>query len=119
MKATDLAWILHCCGGGWRRPAAVAPIQPLPWELLYATGAALKRPKKKKKKNEVQKNKVGLWLSRARVGAEEKFACEGTPGNFLTFWDEGNLLGLDYYGDDMGSSICQNSWICTLKIGAF
>ena len=27
----------------WRRPAAVAPIQPLAWELPYAEGAVLKR----------------------------------------------------------------------------
>ena len=26
----------------WCRPAAVAPIRPLAWELLYAAGAALK-----------------------------------------------------------------------------
>ena len=32
----------------WCRLAAVAPIQPLTWEPLYATGAALKRQKRKK-----------------------------------------------------------------------
>ena len=31
----------------WCRPAAVAPIQPLAWEPLYAAGVALKRKKKK------------------------------------------------------------------------
>ena len=31
----------------WRRPAAAALIQPLAWELPYAAGAALKRPKTK------------------------------------------------------------------------
>ena len=31
----------------WRRPAAGAPISPLAWEPPYATGAALKRQKKK------------------------------------------------------------------------
>ena len=30
-----------------RRPGAAAPIPPLAWELLYALGVALKRPKKK------------------------------------------------------------------------
>jgi len=30
----------------WCRLAATAPIQPLPWESLYAIGAALKRKKK-------------------------------------------------------------------------
>ena len=29
----------------WCRPAAAALIRPLAWELLYATGAALKRKK--------------------------------------------------------------------------
>ena len=33
----------------WRRPAAAAPIRHLTWELPYATGADLKREKKKKK----------------------------------------------------------------------
>ena len=40
----------------WRRPAAVAPIQPLAWESPYAVGAALKSQKKKKKKK-----KIGGW----------------------------------------------------------
>ena len=34
----------------WRRPAATALIQPLAWELPYATTAALKSKRKKKKK---------------------------------------------------------------------
>ena len=33
----------------WRRPAATAPIRSLAWEPPYATGAALKRQKTKKK----------------------------------------------------------------------
>ena len=44
-RGSDLAllWL-------WCRPAAVAPIRPLAWELLYGTGAALKSQKKEKKK---------------------------------------------------------------------
>ena len=34
----------------WRRPAAVAPIRLLAWELPYAAGVALKRQKNKQKK---------------------------------------------------------------------
>ena len=34
----------------WYRPSASALIQPLAWELPYATEASLKRQKKKKKK---------------------------------------------------------------------
>ena len=40
----------------WCRPAATAPIRPLPWEPPYATGAALKKKKKKKKKKDKNKN---------------------------------------------------------------
>ena len=31
----------------WRKPAATAPIQPLAWELPYATDAALQKNHKK------------------------------------------------------------------------
>ena len=67
----------------WRRPVATAPIQPLPWEPPYATGAAQeiatttttttkdkrqKKKKEKKKKNQKVKfqrpylNNFGLKL---------------------------------------------------------
>ena len=42
----------------WRRPAAAAPIQPVAWEFLYVTGAALKtktKTKTKKKSQELTK----------------------------------------------------------------
>ena len=35
---SDLMWLWL-----WRKPAAVAPTQPLAWELPYAMGAALKK----------------------------------------------------------------------------
>ena len=34
----------------WCRPAAVAPILPLAWELPYAAGAALKRKKRRRRR---------------------------------------------------------------------
>ena len=37
----------------WRRPAAVAPIRPLAWELQYAAGAALKSKKKEEEEEEL------------------------------------------------------------------
>ena len=42
----ELLWL-------WCRPVAVAPIRPLAWEPLYATGAALKRqtPPQKNRQN--------------------------------------------------------------------
>ena len=36
----------------WCRLTAIAPIQPLAWELSYVMGVALKRQKKKKKERE-------------------------------------------------------------------
>ena len=37
----DLVWLWLSC-----RPAAVAPIRPLAWELPYATSVALKKANK-------------------------------------------------------------------------
>ena len=34
----------------WHRPLATAPIRPLAWKAPYATGAALKKAKRQKKK---------------------------------------------------------------------
>ena len=46
----------------WHRLAAKALIQPLAWEIPYATGAALKSKKQKKKKKNLilqkQKKKI-------------------------------------------------------------
>ena len=49
----ELLWL-------WRRPIAIAPIRPLPWELPYAMGATKKiktKQNKKKNKNKTKKNK--------------------------------------------------------------
>ena len=48
----ELLWL-------WCRPAAVAPIRPVAWELPYAVSVALKKDQKKKKK----KKKENLWTS--------------------------------------------------------
>ena len=48
----------------WRRLVAVAPIQPLAWELPYVAGVALKTPKKKKQNWSIE---FPLWLSRLRT----------------------------------------------------
>ena len=45
-----MAQIQHCYD--WCKLAAIAPIRPLAWEPPYATGAALKRQKKKRQKPE-------------------------------------------------------------------
>ena len=44
----------------WHRPAVAALIQPLAWELPYATGEALKRQKKKFFFNMFQGNHILL-----------------------------------------------------------
>ena len=41
----------------WRRLAATDPFRPLAWELPYASGVTLKRPKQTKKLNEITKTK--------------------------------------------------------------
>ena len=38
----------------WHRLVATAPIQPLAWEPPYASGAALEKPKKAKKKYKIK-----------------------------------------------------------------
>ena len=59
----------------WHRPAATAPIRPLAWESPYATGAALEKDQKKKKKkflfsgvpDIVQWKRIQLGTMRLRV----------------------------------------------------
>ena len=41
----------------WHRLAAASPIQPLAWELPYATGAAVKGKGEKKRKEEKRQEK--------------------------------------------------------------
>ena len=55
----------------WRRPAAVAPIQPLTWKPPYAAGATLKRQKDK------NKDRMAITL-RVRKGTTKK--------NFFMEW---------------------------------
>ena len=55
----ELWYSLRCCSDLvllwlWCKLTARAPIRPLAWEPPYATGAALKRPKKKKKSHQQQ-----------------------------------------------------------------
>ena len=52
----------------WRRLAA--PILPLAWEPPYATGATLKRPKKKKRERENYPMDFLLWRSGSAVSWE-------------------------------------------------
>ena len=60
----------------WYRPAAVASIRPLAWELPYVTGAALKS-KKKKKRKEIQ------TLDNYALTINHKTICNKTHENAL------------------------------------
>ena len=57
----------HRCGSDlallwlWYRLAAIAPILPLAWELLYTAGVALRR-KKKDKTKAIKRDKEGYYL---------------------------------------------------------
>ena len=57
----------------WCRPVASAPIRPQAWKSPYVVGAALKKQKDKKIKNNFKKNsllkKLGVhwWPSRLRI----------------------------------------------------
>jgi len=67
------------CPELWCRPAATALIRPLVWEPLSATGEALekaKRPKKKKKKRngeKIQRKEQIIFVR--RLCAEAIFSC--------------------------------------------
>ena len=70
----------------WCRPAAIAPIKPLAWEPLYATGVALKKQDRKNKtKNciNTEKMRQTCALRELRVGHARSLQREGTTSFFL------------------------------------
>ena len=52
----DVAQIQCCLGCGIAVVIAAAPIRPLAQELLYASDAAIKRKKRKRKKESIEKS---------------------------------------------------------------
>ena len=46
----------------WRRPAAIAPVQPLAWEPPYALGVALKGQKGKKTEKQIKRGVTSLVM---------------------------------------------------------
>ena len=73
----NAAWVLYCWL--WCKPAVVAPIQPLAWELPNA-------PKKQKTKNKKRKNpKTGIGENGVKLenGGEKNDAV--AMGNFGSF----------------------------------
>ena len=46
----------------WCRPAAAALIRPLAWEPPYAASVALRKTKKKEKRNRIQSSNLGLEM---------------------------------------------------------
>ena len=78
----DLAWLWW-----WHSLAAAAPIQPLAWKPLYATGAALKSKKKKKKKKKIKKKKQNTPYRSSCTGS-----VVTNPSSIRK--DEGSIPGL-------------------------
>ena len=81
----------------WCRSAAIGPIRPLAWEIPHAVGAALKRQKTKKRKNNIK----AIVLERKVIEASEiaglqargsgqwkNNKAEGRPvwSNFVPLW---------------------------------
>ena len=70
VKDLALLWL-------WCRAAAAALIRPLAWEPPYAVGAALKGPKKKKRKEKLRKSDL-------RNSSEYNFTGRAGSRHFLT-----------------------------------
>ena len=70
----------------WCGPAATAPIGLLVWEPSYAVGAALKGPKKKKKRTKGPIRVKDPWLQaqKSQGLADKKHDLVGVSGN--TSW---------------------------------
>ena len=66
---------IRCCHEPWCRSAAVAPIQPLAWELPYAAGMALKSKTNKQKKN-----------NKGQETAVRIFGQCGSGGSWVVVW---------------------------------
>ena len=115
----------------WCRPAAVAPIWSLAWEFLYAMGAALKRPKKKKKSVYVPwktKQYLGIYLKSELTKKEKKnficsfhkylissycgSSCENNNNNNKNHTDESPCPQRTYLGWGI-------SWLATIKVCIF
>ena len=58
----------------WCRPAAAAPIQPLDWELPYATGTAQKSKTNKQtnKNNNNNNNKTSINITRQKSNCNKQ-----------------------------------------------
>ena len=69
--------------GLWCILAAVALIQPLTWELLYATGAALKKKKKPKKSNGRVEETIGIRRASWEGGRKTPWSVGLLPNLFL------------------------------------
>ena len=73
VKDLALKWL-------WHRPAAVVPVQPLVWELPYATGVALKRKKNSTFHRDTYSKAIVKTPRRniAKWSRDENTGCPGT-----------------------------------------
>ena len=60
----------------WLRLEATALIRPLAWEPLYATGAALEKTKKRKKKKKTLSENQGRPICVMVMDGTEKFTVQ-------------------------------------------
>ena len=75
----------------WFRPAAVAPIQPLAWEIPYVVGAALKKQKRKKPTDD--------WILKTSYRSSHCGAAEMNPTSIQE--DVGLIPGLTQWVGDL------------------
>ena len=94
-----LVWVAECGSDLallwlWPGPPAIAPIQPLAWELTYVMGGALKRPKKKKEKERKKENTCCSQESRHRLAGSHGITIKGLARlcSYLKPQVERNLL---------------------------
>ena len=84
----------------WRRPAGVAPIPPLAWELPYGKGAAAKRKEGRKE----ERKDFGCWggggVSEAKDREEEKWEHpDETVPELPDNWPVGSSTDLEAGGE--------------------
>ena len=73
VKDLALLWL-------WCRPVSTALIRPVAWEPPYATGAALERQKRKRKKRDCSWDQyLQNRKDKNRTGQREKLRCDAGP----------------------------------------
>ena len=97
----------------WCRVAAVAPIQPLAREHPYASGASLKRQKKKGQKNSpFVANKKSCYQKKKKKKKRKKFILTSTVSEFRVNF----IFDLKYIGTTLCVHVAQISRYCSFQV---